>query len=92
MRCIASDPDYTISVSPCARHTDLFRWKILQRGQPLDIDGYSYATRWMAERAGVVALECYLITQRTSSSTEDHDGPSPGSLPVSADQPSARRR
>jgi hypothetical protein len=88
MRCAASNPDYAVSVSRCTRHPGLFRWTILRRGQPLDVDGYAYATRWMAERAGAVALECYLNTQRQTSLTEDQGCLHSGPRLVPADRPS----
>jgi hypothetical protein len=57
---------YAVTVGPCPQNPDLFRWTLLKGSQSLPREGYAYATRWMAEEAGKVALECYLTAARES--------------------------
>jgi hypothetical protein len=63
--------DYTVVVRRCELLPSHFRWKVLRRGVPLDLDGYAYASRWMAEQAGAVALKCEFDRRRIQM-TADH--------------------
>ncbi len=69
-----TDPD-RVEVVPCPRNPQLFRWRILCNGAPLDLTGYAYATAWSAAEAGRVALHWHrtLRPQRTGTESRAQD-------------------